>query len=79
MSDFIRIEKTTKNELRCEGSFEIFGITLDKLNFKIDTGCPITTIPLRKTPLNDDVINYNMNKDYADNAVKKHISFGVND
>lgn len=79
MSDFIKVEQTKKNELRCDGGFEIFGISLDKLDFKIDTGCPRTTIPLRKTPLSNNTIAYNMNKDYMDATVKKQISFGVND
>lgn len=79
MSDFMEIELNPKNEFRCDGSFQIFGTVLDKLNFKIDTGCPMTTIPLLRTPLSGHVIESNRQKDYNDITVKKQISFGVND
>lgn len=79
MNDFIDIELSPKNEFRCEGSFELFGAVLDKLNFKIDTGCPMTTIPLSRTPLSPSVIEENKQEDYRDTAVKKQISFGLND
>lgn len=79
MNDFMDIELNPKNEFRCEGSFKLFGAVLDKLNFKIDTGCPMTTIPLLRTPLSPSVIEANKQKDYENVAVKKQISFGVND
>lgn len=79
MNDYMDIELNSKNEFRCEGSFELFGAVLDKLNFKIDTGCPLTTIPLLRTPLSHSVIEVNKQKDYGDTLVKKQISFGVND
>ena len=79
MNSFIKVKMSDRNEFRCQGSFEIFGSVLDGFDVKIDTGCPETSVPLRRTGLNAELIDQYMRSDYADANIIKCISFGVND
>lgn len=79
MNNYIKINISKKNELRCVGSFELFGIKLDKLSLKIDTGCGYTSIPLKRTPLEEEVLYNHMIEDYSNPKIKKTMTFGVND
>lgn len=79
MNEYFIVKMNSRNELRAPGGFEIYGIALNNLDFKIDTGCGYTMIPLKKTQLPDtDIIKYR-DMDYSNPAVIKKYSFGVND
>jgi hypothetical protein len=79
MNKYLRIELSERKEFRCKGSIKLFGNYYNALDCKIDTGCPMTTIPLKKTQMDELRIYENMMKDYKDSSVKKTVSFGVND
>ena len=79
MSNFIKVKLSDRNEFRCLGAFELFGLKPSNLSFKIDTGCGLTSIPLKKANIEESVLKMYKDLDYADTSIEKQISFGVND
>lgn len=79
MSNFIKSKLSQKNEFRCLGSFELFGMKPNNLSFKIDTGCGRTSVPLKKVNIESSVLEQYKNLDYSDESIIKTVSFGVND
>lgn len=79
MSKFIRATLNSRNELRCKGAFDFIGHRMDDISFKIDTGCNYTCIPLKRTTLDDVLIEEMKHRDYLDPRIEKVVSFGVND
>lgn len=78
-NDFCKIVLSAKNEFRTTADFELNGLTFHAVDVKIDTGCPHTSFPALKLGISDEVAYRMKEKDCADNAVQKTISFGVND
>ena len=79
---FILFELNQRNEIRADVNMTIksLGITeIENINVKIDTGCPYTSIPVRKLGISNEKAQQMKQKDCADPAIKKEISFGVND
>lgn len=79
MNKYIKITLSNRNEFRCRGYVEFGGNKLADLNFKIDTGCPYSTILLSRTPLDRDKILEYKAQAYSNPNIEKVISFGVND
>lgn len=79
LNNYLKVELSDRNEFRCLGNFIINGLNLTDLDFKIDTGCSKTSIPIKRTPLDHDKILELMMTDYSNPNIKKAISFGVND
>ena len=79
---FILLELNQRNEIRADVNLTIksLGITeIENINVKIDTGCPYTSIPVRKLGISNEKAQKMKQADSADPAIKKEISFGVND
>ncbi len=79
---FILLEMNRQNEIRADVNMTIksLGITkVEKISVKIDTGCPYTSIPVRKLGISNDRALRMKLSDCADPEIKKEISFGVND
>lgn len=56
LNNYLKVELSDRNEFRCLGNFIINGLNLTDLDFKIDTGCSKTSIPIKRTPLDHDKI-----------------------
>ena len=78
-NDYLLIELSDKNELRGDASFKLLGKKYSNINVKIDTGCPYTSIPVRKIGMSEQLAQQCKLSDSNDKNVKKAISFGVND
>jgi len=81
-SKFILLELNPRNEIRADVNMSIksLGITeIEKINVKIDTGCPYTSIPIQKLGISNAKAQQMKQKDCANKKIKKEISFGVND
>ena len=81
-NNFILLELNQRNEIRADVNMTIksLGITeIGNINVKIDTGCPYTSIPVRKLGISNEKAQMMKQKDCVDPAIKKEISFGVND
>ncbi len=81
-NNFILLELNHRNEIRADVNMTIksLGITeIGNINVKIDTGCPYTSIPVRKLGISNEKAQLMKQKDCADPSIKKEISFGVND
>ena len=79
MNSYIKVMLSSKNEFRCRGSFDLFGVSLAGFDVKLDTGCPRTSVPLLRTGLSREEIDKHMIADYRDDSIEKAVSFGVND
>jgi len=55
----------------------LFG--LENVNVKIDTGCPYTSIPIKKLGISSEKALEWKKRDIEDNNIQKQISYGVND
>lgn len=81
-NNYIKIALNNKNEIRTIMSIEIPEIsnnTFRDIDVKIDTGCPYTSIPIKKLGIKSSECARLKQQDCHNNLVKKHISFGVND
>ncbi len=79
---FILLELNRRNEIRADVNLTIksLGITeIENINVKIDTGCPYTSIPVRKLGISNEKAQQMKQADSADPDIKKEISFGIND
>ena len=79
---YILLEMNKKNEIRADvdisiASLELFG--LENVNVKIDTGCPYTSIPIKKLGISPEKALEWKKRDIEDNNIQKQISYGVND
>ncbi|MBQ9438488.1 MAG: hypothetical protein IJU50_09150 [Lachnospiraceae bacterium] len=78
-NSYMELILTAKNEFRAEAAFQINGMFFDKVNVKIDTGCPRTSMPMLKLGLSDFEAYKLKAQDCGDKSIAKSISFGVND
>lgn len=81
-SNYILLKLNKKNELRADVGITIESlglIGLEDINVKIDTGCPYTSIPIKKLGVSSAKAQEWKLRDSNDNAVVKQISYGVND
>ena len=81
-SNYILLKLNKKNEIRANVDITISSlglIDLKDIDVKIDTGCPYTSIPIKKLGISSEKIANWKLKDINDNNIKKQISFGVND
>lgn len=79
---YILLEMNKKNEIRADidisiASLGLFG--LENVNVKIDTGCPYTSIPIKKLGISSEKALEWKKRDIEDNNIQKQISYGVND
>ena len=81
-NNHILLELNRNNEIRADVSLTIksLGImAIEDINIKIDTGCPYTSVPVLKLGISNRKAQQMKQKDCLDEAVRKEISFGVND
>lgn len=81
-NNHILLELNRNNEIRADVSLTIksLGImAIEDINIKIDTGCPYTSVPVLKLGISNRKAQEMKQKDCLDEAVRKEISFGVND
>ncbi len=81
-NDFILLELNHRNEIRADVNMTIKSLDITRIgqiNVKIDTGCPYTSIPIRKLGISNEKARLMKQADCADSSIKKEISFGVND
>jgi hypothetical protein len=79
---FLKIKLNDRNEFRTSMNVVIPSITTDELSdvdVKIDTGCPYTSIPVKKLGVSDERAQELKQKDSNDKSIRKELSFGVND
>ena len=79
---FILLELNHRNEIRADVNMTIKSLDITKIghiNVKIDTGCPYTSIPIRKLGISNEKAWLMKQSDCADPSIRKEISFGVND
>ena len=79
MNDYIKINISNKNEFRCNGNLEAYGLMMGNLSFKIDTGCSHSVLPLLTAGISPNQVKLYQQQDFIDNSVKKVLSYGVND
>lgn len=80
--NFILLKLNERNELRADINMTIksLGITeIENINVKIDTGCPYTSIPVKKLGISNERAQWMKQRDCINPLIKKEISFGVND
>ena len=81
-NNFILLELNHRNEIRADVNMTIKSLDITKIghiNVKIDTGCPYTSIPIRKLGISNEKAWLMKQSDCADPSIRKEISFGVND
>lgn len=81
-SSYILLKMNRKNEIRANVDITIASLGLSGLNdinVKIDTGCPYTSIPIKKLGISSQQALAWKQRDIKDDSIKKQISFGVND
>lgn len=76
---YIKISLNDKNEFRTQADFQIFGVSYNKIDVKLDTGCPQTTILTQKLGIPAERSAILKQQDIDDPSIKKFPSFGVND
>ena len=79
---FIKIILNNKNEFRTNMKISIPSINireLEDVDVKIDTGCPYTSIPVRKLGISPEEAQKIKLREAGDETIIKEISFGVND
>ena len=82
MNKFILLEMNHRNEIRADVNMTIksLGITeIENINVKIDTGCPYTSIPVKKLGISNEKARQMKMADCVNPVIRKEISFGVND
>lgn len=81
-SNYILLKLNKKNEIRADVGITIESlglIGLEDINVKIDTGCPYTSIPVKKLGVSTIKAQEWKIRDSNDDTIDKKISFGVND
>lgn len=81
-SSYILLKLSHKNEIRADVDMEISSLGLfglKDINVKIDTGCPFTSIPIKKLGVSAKKALDWKQRDIKNDNIKKQISFGVND
>lgn len=81
-SSYILLKMNDKNEIRADIDITIASLglrDLNDINVKIDTGCPYTSIPIKKLGISSQQALEWKQRDIKDDSIKKQISFGVND
>ena len=81
-NNFILLEMNHRNEIRADVNMTIksLGITkIGHINVKIDTGCPYTSIPIKKLGISNEKAWLMKQVDCTNPSIRKEISFGVND
>jgi hypothetical protein len=81
-NNFIKILLNKRNEFRTSMNISIPSINVDMLDdvdVKIDTGCPYTSIPIKKLGISDQRAQLLKQIDADNIDIEKKISFGVND
>lgn len=79
---FILLELNQRNEIRADVNMTIKSLNIteiENINVKIDTGCPYTSIPVRKLGISNEKARLMKQADCINPTIKKEISFGVND
>lgn len=76
---YLYVVRNTRNELRTEADFELLGRQFNNVDVKIDTGCPRTSIPIKRLGISDYDAYQLKDADCKDKRIKKNVSFGVND
>ena len=80
--NFILLELNHRNEIRADVNMAIKSLDItkiDHINVKIDTGCPYTSIPVRKLGISNEKASLMKQIDCLNPLIRKEISFGVND
>lgn len=81
-SNYILLKLNKRNEIRADVGITIESldlIGLEDINVKIDTGCPYTSIPIKKLGVSTIKAQEWKLRDSNDKTVIKQISYGVND
>ena len=81
-NQYILLEMNQRNEIRADVNMTIKSMELtqiEDMDVKIDTGCPYTSIPIRRLGISSMKAQQMKQRDCADDRIKKEISFGVND
>ena len=81
-NNFILLELNHRNEIRADVNMAIKSLDItkiDHINVKIDTGCPYTSIPVRKLGISNEKASLMKQIDCLNPLIRKEISFGVND
>lgn len=78
-NSYIKISLNDKNEFRTRADFRLFGVNYEKIDVKIDTGCPQTTILTQKLGIPAEQSAILKQLDIDDPSIKKSPTFGVND
>lgn len=81
-NNFILLELNHRNEIRADVNMTIKSLDITKIehiNVKIDTGCPYTSIPVKKLGISSEKAWLMKQADCSDPSIRKEISFGVND
>ena len=81
-SSYILLKMSHKNEIRADVDMEISSLGLfglKDINVKIDTGCPFTSLPIKKLGVSTKKALDWKQRDIKNDNIKKQISFGVND
>ena len=76
-NDFILLELNHRNEIRADVNMTIKSLDITRIgqiNVKIDTGCPYTSIPIRKLGISNEKARLMKQADCADSSIKKEIS-----
>ena len=78
-NNFILLELNHRNEIRADVNMTIKSLNITKIghiNVKIDTGCPYTSIPVRKLGISNEKARLMKQADCADPLIRKEISCG---
>lgn len=81
-SKYILLKMSHKNEIRANVDITISSlglVGLKDINVKIDTGCPYTSIPIKKLGISAKTALKWKQRDINDDSIQKQISYGVND
>lgn len=81
-NNFIQLNLNDRNEIRADVNLSIKNLNImgiERINVKIDTGCPYTSIPIKKLGISEEMALRMKLNDCRNDKIKKDISFGVND
>ena len=78
-NDYLKIIMTDRNEFRTTADLSFRGTDYTKVDVKIDTGCGYSSFPVSRLGISPTEAYLLKVSDSADPAIRKAISFGVND
>lgn len=81
-NNYILLKMSYTNEIRANVDMDISSLGLfglKDINVKIDTGCPFTSIPVKRLGISTKKALDWKKRDIKNDNIKKQISFGVND